>query len=991
MSGAGKFIAAFFAVAGVPLTIAAIQQGVADTWFALSVLGLYELLVGAVSLVFSVMGETIRRRLVQLADFIDLALGRTFSRYARHYRGYVLETNTHIKARDLAFTPSKMPELDAVYVDVGLAPGSPSLRSGGILPHGPDDGRERHPIHELLDHEEPAVLAVIGAPGGGKTTLLRHTAARAAAAKKRRQRRRVPVMVALRDHSELISNAPNMDLAELIRKAVDLAFKEPKGWWEVQLREGNCIILLDGLDEVARKTDRTAVSEWIERQISKHSANDFVITSRPHGYQTAVIPQATVLQVRPFTTKQIHDFVHAWCLATERLAAGKTGPEIDRRASEEADDLIGQLAVSPALQDLAVNPLLLTMMVLVHRERRALPSGRAALYNQVCDVMLWRRMESKKLEVTPSGTVRQRILASLAYEMMLAETRDFRRTDVVAVFDRMLRNIDTDLPAEALLESIVDSSGLLIERERDLFTFSHHTLCEYLASVHIREQGLVSKLISEIGNPWWRETTLLYVADTDANAIVEACLERDSGFSLSLAFDCIRNHGQINRKLRERIDDLRREAFTDDASPDHRRRVARALAVGHLSKLVALDDGTLICPEPIKMDLYWLFCKDTGTLLPDGFNGLDLDSPGAARGMWRNEAFRFMAWLNATSTERRAGTYLLPSSSELGRLLDSGLKFTYRSKTDRPITFDTEDQITPSALEIPLEELGRLATDLYLAEAVLFARKIQTTPYGASTAMIDRIALLLEYIWAFAVFGPNRHMPAEPKIRRAKMTIEAIRAAPFPMQSSLTSEFLALLLEIHDELGAYDVGQIFDRVPENSHSDMFTRSAVTGIALGKMLHQAEIVYLNAKGESDSVITALRDLERSLDNQILGWLDASHYGASRVDPEQLDDLAVTLHVACSTIMDVPSEVNVWAAQSATRLLAKAEPILIRRVRATESELVSIGIAAVVLAAESEHLDLPVAAEQFLVVAEGVSRLRDRLNGRAPLEILFLARE
>jgi hypothetical protein len=903
MSGAGKFIAAILAAAGVPLTIVAIQQGVADPWFALLVLALYELLVGAVSLVVSVMGETIRRRLVQLADFIDLALGRTFSRYARHYRGYVLETNTHIKARDLAFTPSKMPELDAVYVDVGLAPGSPSLRSGGILPHGPDDGRERHPIHELLDHEEPAVLAVIGAPGGGKTTLLRHTAARAAAAKKKRQRRRVPVMVALRDHAELISNAPETDLADLIRIAVDLAFKEPKGWWEVQLREGNCIILLDGLDEVARKIDRATVSEWIERQISKHSANDFVITSRPHGYQTAVIPRATVLQVRPFTTKQINDFVHAWCLATERLGAGKTGPGVDRRASEEAEDLLSHLARSSALQDLAVNPLLLTMMVLVHRERRALPSGRADLYKQVCDVMLWRRMESKMMEVEPSGGARQRILASLAYEMMLAQTRDFTRSDVLAVFDRVLQSIDTDVSAEALLESIVDSSGLLVERERDLFAFSHHTLCEYLASEHVREHGLVSVLIREIGNPWWRETTLLYVTDTKADEIVEACLERDTGASLSLAFDCIRNHGRVNRVLRKQLDNLRRQAFTKGASREHRRRIARALAVGHLSKLVALDNGTLICPEPIPEDLYWLFCKDTGTMLPDGFRGLDLDARRMALGMWREEAVRFVAWLNETAAERRGGTYRLPAVAEVDLMLDGGLKPAYRLTMYAPVIADsdyTEPNSPPTLRDLAVfatqvmsaDDRRRLVAGLLLADAVQLARGVELV--GRPKGAVDRLVFILKVVTELLVEGGAF---ADP-FKQATSIINAQLAFADTAWSGLgqAKKLRRELIELYEIMGATATGVgriILPDLGTVAYTES-RRRMTTGLALDRALDKVEQAYLVA---TSTRTRRAGDTQPGLESAFFSGLLSMAQFDGTMFTEPLGNLALHLREAC----------------------------------------------------------------------------------------------
>ncbi|MEU5870589.1 NACHT domain-containing protein [Glycomyces sp. NPDC047369] len=667
MSIAGKAITSILGLSGLPLTWLVIDQSLAKPWLAVLLLVLYEAVIGLGTMMLSVAQQTVRSRLEQLANFTDLALGRRVSRYARHYRRYVLEQNAHINARDLAHTPSHVPELDSVYVDVGLVPGSPSNRSGGLLPTGRDDGRARRPVHEFLDRKESAVLAVIGAPGGGKTTLLRHTASRVAAAKRRDQRRRIPVMVALRDHSEALNSNPDLSMADLIRNDIGrLDILEPAGWWEVQLREGNCLVLLDGLDEVARNEDRLAVSAWIERQIAKHPGNDYVVTSRPHGYKTAVISRAVVLQVRPFTTAQVRSYVEAWCLATEQLATGKTGAEINRRAKEDATDLLGQINGAPVLAELAVNPLLLTMMVVVHRERRSLPTGRADLYGQVCDVMLWRRMQSKRLEVRPGGPVRLRILAALAYEMMCLETRDFPRPDVLSLFDRMLQDINSDIDPEDLLESIVNSSGLLVERERDVFAFVHHTFCEYLASVHIRSNGLGADLEMEVRNPWWRETTLLYVADGDATSIVAAAVARDTGESLSLAFDCLNNHAQIARGLREQIERIQDEAFAEGASNEATRRVARALFTSHVNKMVLLESGSWICANPIPEELYCLFLKDWDqTLPPDGFRGLDRKLQRPAAGMWAKEALGFLDWINAIAVSETGTLYRFPTPEEI--------------------------------------------------------------------------------------------------------------------------------------------------------------------------------------------------------------------------------------------------------------------------------------------------------------------------------------
>lgn len=110
-------------------------------------------------------------------------------------------------------------------------------------------------------------LAVIGAPGAGKTTLL-HFLALAFARRQARERleldeERLPLFVALRDFSRFLGAAVQDDTSFrpdpdwlprfLIRRTQELAqhLHLPDDFFRERLAQGKCIVLLDGLDEVA--------------------------------------------------------------------------------------------------------------------------------------------------------------------------------------------------------------------------------------------------------------------------------------------------------------------------------------------------------------------------------------------------------------------------------------------------------------------------------------------------------------------------------------------------------------------------------------------------------------------------------------------------------------------------------------------------------------------------------------------------------------------
>jgi hypothetical protein len=730
--------------------------------------------------------------------------------------------------------------------------------------------------------------------------------------------------------------------------------------------------------------------------------------------------------VRPFTTEQISQFVHGWCRAAERLATGASGPEIDQRAFEEAEDLIGQLSSAPALMELAVNPLLLTMMVLVHRERRSLPAGRADLYSQVCDVMLWRRLESKKLEVKPPGAVRQRILAALAYDMMVAETRDYPKTQVLEIFDRALQQIGTDIGAEELLTALVETSGLLVEREKDLYSFAHHTIGEYLASTHIRNKNLSATLIRSVSDPWWRETTLLYVTDADANDIVEASLKENTGTSLALAFDCVRSQGQLDRQLRNWLDRFRQHAFEEDATPSQRRLVARALASGHLSKLVTTGSGSLISSISIPEDLYWLFCKDTGIPLPDGTDPHGPDPERPAAGIRRSDVEAFIAWVNGVSIQESPVFYRLPTTAEVEfvtshsslRSQDLPLESAWTAMPEDgadpgPWTADGSDPHTilgADVLRAAENDLVHtsLLFDFALAGARLDARALDRF-YDHALTLDHNRTYDLNFKSAFLIANdlfrgidlacnlaqePSRTFKLPRGLDLRLMRKYALGLAFAEARFSDLASFRKLAHGIDNAISSSIPFASEIEFPDPGYlpkgfSVVSARAAMRektmGSSLNWALSQAESIGLTAKPGGGFVY-----IGESLTNWLFELSGVDEVRAERVD---LDSLMNTLRAACAAVggQDIELRKHSWAASAAWRLVRIARPVFTRIQRPDLEDLANIRVAALLLAAEMQHGLNNGAASAFRSVAAGVTLLERRLNGEAPLETILLARE
>ncbi|NEQ64000.1 MAG: NACHT domain-containing protein [Symploca sp. SIO2D2] len=135
-------------------------------------------------------------------------------------------------------------------------------------------------------------MAVLGAPGSGKTTLLRYLTLTYATKQERKLHpqapKLIPVLLYLKDVRQVIAeNQP--PLAELITEQVKRQRKRqplnpPPNWFAEKLRQNECLVMLDGLDEVADETQRQQVSRWVDEQMEAYPDTPFILTSRPFGY-----------------------------------------------------------------------------------------------------------------------------------------------------------------------------------------------------------------------------------------------------------------------------------------------------------------------------------------------------------------------------------------------------------------------------------------------------------------------------------------------------------------------------------------------------------------------------------------------------------------------------------------------------------------------------------------------------------------------------------
>lgn len=569
-------------------------------------------------------------------------------RLYHRYQSFILETFGALDFRGILQMKNVVRlRLEDVYIPLmahrsvrlGTASDTPRKPRRWRVP-GEEDLHAPAPLHHFI--RDLPMVVVLGDPGSGKSTLVRAMLLALASGRGYAEfglhDAWLPIFFPVAAYADARSRAGGHGLAPLdylARYYSGLSQPDYLPLFLRALQAGHAMVLFDGMDEV--RGDRLGLVRALEAFIREWDApgNRFIATSRIAGYDDAPLDESLFPRVviQHLSDAAIRLFIERWSSAFEqagthhRLSDALIAElELQRRIELRTRTLTAAVFTNSNVTELARNPLLLTILALIHHQGASLPDRRVDLY-QVCVQALaetWHRARSlsgREVDLyLGNEKLDERFIVNLLgpAALWMQEHRPgglIERDELEQQLAHTLTLTDGLPPGRArrTAQSFVDlmhyETGLLQERGYRRYGFMHLTFEEYLAARALLESVVVDNpddiIHRRCTDPRWREVLRLTVSaasQREAQHLIRHMLSAPTtpdtaGRPVVLAGECLLDIGR-NSATQQAWNAVITEllALLDNPQIALTSRLAGGLVLGELGDPRLLDIRTGTAP-----------------------------------------------------------------------------------------------------------------------------------------------------------------------------------------------------------------------------------------------------------------------------------------------------------------------------------------------------------------------------------------------------------
>ena len=347
-------------------------------------------------------------------------------------------------------------------------------------------------------------VAILAKPGGGKSTLIRRIALAYAYPKRKNEvddnlpdEKWFPVYIRCRDFGENLPGSIIDSIFSIINRA---ELSQYRASFEClineQIDEGQMLLLIDGLDEIADEKNRIQFVDQLYTFVNTYPSVHLLVTSRETGFRA--VARKLGSYCRQYTIADL-DETRIYELSENWHRALLDNP---RQAKEESDNVCRIIIQDSRITALARNPLLLTTLLFVRRWLGYLPTKKCQLYQEMIKLLLvsWNAGAHHRMDMEETEPQ----LAFVAYSMTKSGKQTIRKAELIRCIDEARRARPdllgyTEISPSAFIKQVEERSSILIQQglegdERGnlepSYEFSHLSFQEYLTAKAISENWL---------------------------------------------------------------------------------------------------------------------------------------------------------------------------------------------------------------------------------------------------------------------------------------------------------------------------------------------------------------------------------------------------------------------------------------------------------------------------------------------------------------------
>jgi hypothetical protein len=352
-------------------------------------------------------------------------------------------------------------------------------------------------VLEICADPQIQYQVVLGDPGAGKSTLLRYLAvewARSVGDKSAP----IPLLIELRRYIQSKVDGECKNFLEFINQGSNWVGNLNRVEVDRILAQGQVLVMFDGLDEVVERGQRGNVLKAIHSFSQNYPQAQIIVTSRVIGYRAEDLREAGFrhFMLQDLDRGQMQQFVTDW----HNITYGDA--EERGRKQERLERAIDR---SKAIQELAGNPLLLTLMAILNRGEE-LPRDRVRLYEKAAEVLLfqWDFEEKEGLAdprlakylVELDFRDKRAMLQRVAYEMQSSSkglagnfvTREVLEDCLVGYLRERKDAAQAPSIAGLIIDQLRERNFILCALGDDNYAFIHRTFLEYFCATEIVER-----------------------------------------------------------------------------------------------------------------------------------------------------------------------------------------------------------------------------------------------------------------------------------------------------------------------------------------------------------------------------------------------------------------------------------------------------------------------------------------------------------------------